>query len=90
MASLERVRSWWRGETVQPLRPLLEWLGRGPVLPVLQALPVCIVWGAGSELGLPSLFLNDVPPMQRASFVQSPSSRLKTPKSTTTGWMDTS
>jgi hypothetical protein len=66
MASLEWVRSWWRGETVQPLRPLLEWLGRSPVLPVLQALPVCIVWGAFSELGLPSLFLNDVP---RVTFI---------------------
>jgi hypothetical protein len=63
---LERVRSWWRGETAQPLRPLVEWLGRYPLLLVLQALPVSIVWGAFDALGLPSLFFHDVP---RVTFV---------------------
>ncbi|QRK10143.1 patatin-like phospholipase family protein [Archangium violaceum] len=63
---LERVRSWWRGETSQPLRPLVEWLGRCPLLLVLQALPVSIVWGAFEALGLPSLFFHDVP---RVTFV---------------------
>ena len=64
--ALERFRSWWRGETAQPLRPLVEWLGRYPLLLVLQALPVCIVWGGFEALGLPSLFFHDVP---RVTFV---------------------
>jgi hypothetical protein len=62
----EWVRSWWRGETAQPLRPLVEWLGRCPLLLVFQLVPVCIVWGAFEEMGLPRLFLHDVP---RVTFV---------------------
>jgi hypothetical protein len=64
--ALKRVQSWWRGETAQPLRPVLEWLGRCPLLLVLQALPVSIVWGGFEEMGLPSLFFHDVP---RVTFV---------------------
>jgi hypothetical protein len=64
--ALEWVQSWWRGETSQPLRPLVEWLGRSPVLLVLQALPVSIVWGAFDAMGLPRLFFHDVP---RVTFV---------------------
>jgi hypothetical protein len=55
------LQSWWRGETSQPLRPLLEWLGRYPLLLVFVLVPVCIVWGGFEAMGLPSLFLNDVP-----------------------------
>lgn len=62
----EPVRSWWRGESVQPLRPLLEWLSRCPVLLILQAVPLSIVWGAFAALGLPSLFMHEVP---RVTFV---------------------
>ncbi|HSP82018.1 MAG TPA: hypothetical protein VLQ93_26085, partial [Myxococcaceae bacterium] len=62
----QRYRAWLRGETAQPLRPLLEWLGRCPLLLVLQALPVVIVWGGFSALGLPGLFFHDVP---RVTFV---------------------
>lgn len=64
--ALERVRSWWRGETAQPLRPVVEWLGRYPLLVVLQLLPVCIVWGGFESMGLPRLFFHDVP---RVTFV---------------------
>jgi hypothetical protein len=64
--ALEWVRPWWRGETRQPLRPLLEWLGRYPLLLVLQALPVCMVWGVFDSMGLSNLFLHDVP---RVTFV---------------------
>lgn len=62
----QAVRTWWRGRSAQPLRPLVEWLGRSPVLLLLQALPLCIVWGAFDDLGLSSLFFNDVP---RVTFV---------------------
>ena len=64
--ALESVRSWWQGHTAQPLRPLMEWLGRYPLLLVLQALPVCMVWGAFDSMGLSNLFLHDVP---RVTFV---------------------
>ncbi|PTL83066.1 patatin-like phospholipase family protein [Vitiosangium sp. GDMCC 1.1324] len=64
--ALQQVRSWWRGKTAQPLRPLVEWLGRCPLLLVLQAIPVSIVWGGFEALGLPSLFFHDVP---RVTFV---------------------
>lgn len=60
------VRTWWRGKTAQPMRPLVEWLGRSPLLLVLQAVPVAIVWGAFDSLGLSSLFFHDVP---RVTFV---------------------
>ncbi|HEY0094288.1 MAG TPA: patatin-like phospholipase family protein, partial [Archangium sp.] len=63
---MEWVRPWWRGETRQPLRPLLEWLGRYPLLLVLQALPVLMVWGVFDSMGLSNLFLHDVP---RVTFV---------------------
>ncbi len=56
------LQSWWRGETVQPLRPVLEWLGRYPLLLVFVLVPVSIVWGGFESMGLPGLFLNeDVP-----------------------------
>ncbi|WNG21280.1 patatin-like phospholipase family protein [Cystobacter fuscus] len=60
------VRNWWRGRTAQPLRPLLEWWSRSPVLLVLQALVVSMVWGAFDALGLSNLFFHDVP---RVTFI---------------------
>jgi hypothetical protein len=44
----------------------MEWLGRCPLLLVLQAIPVCIVWGAFDSMGLSNLFFHDVP---RVTFV---------------------
>ncbi len=61
-----RVRDWWQGKTVQPLRPMVEWLGRSPLLFALQALPVCMVWGAFDDIGLSSIFFHYVP---RVSFI---------------------
>jgi hypothetical protein len=50
---------WHQGHTAQPLRPLLEWLKRYPLLLVFTALPLACVWGAFGALGVPSLFLTD-------------------------------
>lgn len=56
----QRLQAWWRGQGAQPLRPLLEWLVRYPVLVALGAVPLSIVWGALESLGLPGLFFHDV------------------------------
>ena len=61
-----RVRDWWRGKTAQPLRPLVEWLSRSPLLLGLQVLVLCMVWGVFDVLGLSSLFFHDVP---RVTFI---------------------
>jgi hypothetical protein len=37
-------------------RPILEWAARYPLLAVVLALPLWVVWGGGEDLGLPSLF----------------------------------
>lgn len=50
---------YWRGETFQPLRPLLEWLWRYPVLLLLMVMPLAAVWGGLAALGLPNLFFHE-------------------------------
>ncbi|WP_224242741.1 patatin-like phospholipase family protein [Hyalangium gracile] len=58
---MSRLRAWYRlwsrGRTVQPLRPILEWLGRYPLLLLFTALPLLCVWGQFEAMGLPRLFL---------------------------------
>ncbi|WP_224360865.1 patatin-like phospholipase family protein [Hyalangium versicolor] len=50
-------RVWARGRTVQWLRPLMEWVGRYPLLLVFPTLPLLCIWGRFSDMGLPRLFL---------------------------------
>ncbi|MFY0563312.1 patatin-like phospholipase family protein [Archangium lansingense] len=50
---------YWKGETFQPLRPLLEWLWRYPFLLLFLVVPLVAVWGGLAALGLPNLFLHE-------------------------------